>query len=96
MNKPKLTNFDDYLVEKLKDQKIKNEYDALEPEFALLTKILDRRYKLKLTQRELAKRLGTTQSVIARLESGRANPSYKFLHRLATALDSKLQINFLN
>jgi len=52
------------------------------------------RAKKKLTQKALAKKLGTKQSAIARLESGRANPTLEFMQKTAEALDKKLVISF--
>jgi len=52
------------------------------------------RAKARLTQAQLARRMATTQSVIARLESGRARPSTKTLERLATATGTRLRITF--
>lgn len=70
----------------------KREYDALEPEYRLLKVIIERRTEMGVTQAALAARIGTTQSVIARLENGRANPSIAFLKRVADALDADLDI----
>ena len=47
-----------------------------------------------LSQRELAERMGTTQSVIARLEAGGSKPSISTLERVARALGSSLDIRF--
>jgi len=53
------------------------------------------RTKYGLTQKALAKKIGTKQSVISRLEIGRANPTFSFLKRLAKALNSNLEIHFI-
>jgi DNA-binding transcriptional regulator YiaG len=58
-----------------KNPKVKAAYDQLEDEYALAAALIDARAKAKLTQSELARRMGTTQSAIARLESGRTVPS---------------------
>ena len=87
-------DFEVWEKESLKNPKIKAEYDKLQPEFALIQAVLDARVKKGVTQEELAKRIGTKQSVISRLESGRANPSVAFLKKLADALHSHLQIKF--
>lgn len=86
----------EWINESLKNPKIKVEYDRLQPEFALMQAILDARVKRGVTQAELAKKIGTKQSVISRLESGRANPSVAFLKKLATALNSNLEIKFIS
>lgn len=87
-------DFNIWLENKLKNPEFKAEYDKLQPEFAVIQAILDARIKKGLTQNDLAKKIGTKQSVISRLESGRANPSVAFLKKLAEALNSSLQIKF--
>ena len=87
-------DFTAWKTEVLKDPKIKAEYDKLKPEYALISALIGARSKKKLTQKDLARKMGTKQSVISRLESGRANPSFEFLKRLARALDSDLKIKF--
>jgi ribosome-binding protein aMBF1 (putative translation factor) len=56
--------------------------------------VIDARSQAGLTQQQLAKRMSTTQSVIARLESGRSCPSTETLERLAVATGTKLKITF--
>ena len=92
--KRKYLDFDEFLKESLKNPKIKVEYDKLESEFAIIQAILDARVKKQMTQEQLAKTIGTKQSAIARIESGRANPSIGFLQKLAEALGKKLVIQF--
>lgn len=89
-------DFDEFLKESLKNPKIKAEYDKLQPEFALIQAVIDARVKKGVTQEALAKKVGTKQSVISRLESGRANPSVAFLKKLAQALNSHLEIRFIS
>lgn len=80
----------------LKDPEIKAAYDALEPEYAVIRAILEARMKKGLTQKELARKVGTKQSAISRIETGVGNPSLQFLKKLAAALDAKLQIRFVS
>lgn len=87
-------DFDIWLKESLQNPLFKKEYDRLEPEFAIIQAVIDARMKKGITQEKLAKKMGTTQSAIARLESGNANPSVSFLQKLALALNSKLEIKF--
>ncbi len=99
MIKPKDRKHLDFSVwkkEVLKDPVLKTEYDRQQPEFAVIQAILDARVKKGVTQKELAQKIGTKQSVISRLESGRANPSVAFLKKLAQALNSHLEIRFTN
>lgn len=86
---------EEFIKESLKNPKVKAEYDRLQPEFAVINAIIEARKKKGFTQNLLAKRIGTKQSVISRLESGRANPSVAFLKKLAGALDSHLEIKFI-
>ncbi len=86
-------------LSKLSDEWFKNpefvrEYDALEEEFALATALIKARSDAGLTQEELAKRMGTTQSVIARLEGGKSRPSTTTLAKVAKATGTKLRVSF--
>lgn len=86
---------DEFIKESLKNPEVKAEYDRLQPEFAVINAIIEARRKKGFTQDLLAKKIGTKQSVISRLESGRANPSVAFLKKLAGALNSHLEIKFV-
>jgi DNA-binding XRE family transcriptional regulator len=76
----------------LKDEEFRVEFVGLEDEFALASQLIEARKKAHLTQDEVAKRMGTTQSVVARLESGRPLPSLRSLKRYAQAVNSKVEI----
>ncbi len=80
-------------AELLKNPNFKREYNALEPEYRLIKAIVKRRAEMSITQATLAARIGTKQSVIARLESGQANPSIAFLKKVTDALDADLDIS---
>ncbi|MDL2293957.1 helix-turn-helix transcriptional regulator [Ruminococcaceae bacterium OttesenSCG-928-D13] len=77
-----------------KNPALKAEYDALEPEYQLMTAVIDARAKSNLTQKELAERVGTSQANISKLERGELNPSVAFLKKFAAACDMKLNITF--
>ena len=85
--------FSELKKELLADPEVKKYYDELEPEYALVRSIIDKRLKKNMSQTELAKKVGTGQSAISRLESGEANPSMKFLQKVAKALDTHLTIS---
>jgi transcriptional regulator with XRE-family HTH domain len=70
------------------------EYDALEEEFTVMAAIAKARRRSGLSQAELARRMNTTQSTVARLESGRAQPSTRTLVRFAKATGHTLKISF--
>lgn len=76
------------------DPELKREYDKLEPEYRMISQLIELRRKKKISQYELAELMKTKQPSIARLESGDYNPSFKFLKKLAEALDTTLEINF--
>ena len=76
---------------------VRKAYDGLEEEFAFLDEVLRARARAGLTQAEVAKRVGTTQSAIARLESGEGkhSPSVATLQRYARALGYRLEIKLV-
>jgi predicted transcriptional regulator len=85
-------SFDEIKAELLADPETKREYDALAPEFEFSTELLRARLRAGLSQVELAERMGTSQSAIARLESGQTLPSTKTLLRFAEATKSKVEL----
>ena len=89
-----MTKLKDLKTWLLKDPKVRKEYDALEEEFALVEAVAKARIRAGLSQAELARRMKTTQSTIARLESGRGRPSTRTLDRFAKATGHRLRISF--
>jgi len=77
-----------------KDPKYVAAYNALEAEFALASAMIKARADADMTQRQVAKAMGTTQAVIARLESGKVLPSTRTLERFAKATKTRLRISF--
>ena len=69
-------------------------YDALASEFTLAQAMIEARNRAGLTQTQVAKKIRTSQSVVARLESGAAMPSTRTLQRYAKATGSRLSIRF--
>ncbi len=78
----------------LKNRKIEKAYNELGPEFELIEMIIEKRIEKGYTQAELAKKIGTKQSAISRLERGTYNPTVAFLRHLAKALGTDLHISF--
>ena len=78
----------------MKEPKYRKAYEALEEKFVLASAVVDVRNRAGLTQAALAQKMGTTQPVVARLESGRTRPSMRTLERLADATGSRLRISF--
>ena len=77
-----------------KDPQYVAEYDALQEEFALASVLIEARGKADMTQEEVAEAMGTTQAVVARLESGKVLPSTRTLERFAKATHTRLRISF--
>jgi DNA-binding XRE family transcriptional regulator len=91
----KAYKFDSLLKDELKNKSFKKEFDLLDEEFALAKEIINLRKKNNITQKELAKRIGSSQPAIARIESGNYhNVSLAFLRKLANALGAVPQIHF--
>ena len=76
----------------LKEPGFKEGYEALEEEFSLASMLIAARARANLTQAELAAKMGTSQSTVARLESGAAKPSLTTLQRYAKATGARLKI----
>lgn len=76
----------------MKEPGFRDGYEALGEEFALASMLIAARAGARLTQAELAERMGTSQSTIARLESGTSKPSLSTLRRFATATGARLKI----
>ena len=79
----------------IKDPEYKIAYDGLEDEFILARELIAARTRAKLTQKQLAKKMRTSQSAIARLESGECNPSISRLKRYAEATGTQLKVELL-
>ena len=90
-----MSEFRQYLNEQLKDPEFRAEYEALEPEFAIIQAMIDARKNNGLTQTQLAAKTGIDQSDISRIETGEANPSLNTLKRLAAGMGMKLKLEFL-
>jgi ribosome-binding protein aMBF1 (putative translation factor) len=84
--------FEKFKARLLANPKAKAEYDALAPEFEIAAELLRARLRSGLSQAELAARMGTSQSTVARLESGQTLPSTKTLLRYAKATGSKFHV----
>lgn len=93
MNKQYIYTLQDDLKESLKDPKFKKAWEDSEVEYQLAIRLIEARLKKKMSQRDLAKKIKTSQAAISRVEAMNANPSLSFLKRIAIALDSKLIVS---
>lgn len=92
MKKMKFITHEELHRRLMKKPGFKKAYDDLELEFAIIDAMILARAKRGMTQAKLAKKLGTKQSAIARLESGRGNPTIAFVQRLANVLNLDLKL----
>lgn len=86
--------FDDFLKEQLQDAEFRAEYEALEPEFAIMKAMIDARKATGMTQKQLAEVTGINQADISKLERGSGNPSLRTLQRLAAGMGMRVKLEF--
>ena len=89
-----MTKLSDLHKEWMKDPKFRAEYEALHLEFELIRAMIHARVQSGLTQAQIAERMGTTLSVVARLEGGKSNPSMRTLDRFAKATGTRVRLSF--
>ncbi len=78
----------------MKEPDYKSAYDALDDEFQLAKTLIEARKQAGLSQDQLARRMKTSQSYVARIESGQVRPSTNALERFARATGTRLKITF--
>lgn len=88
-----MSNWNDLEKELLTDPKVKKEYDKLAPRYTVISELIAARINKGMTQKDIAERIGTKQSAIARLESGNTNPSLEFVQKVAQVMGYKLNIH---
>ena len=84
----------DALNEQMKDVSFKKEYETLEPEYEIISSLIDSRKSCNVTQKQLSETTGIAQSDISKIENGSGNPTIKILKRLADGLGMNLKIEF--
>lgn len=90
----KMQEWSEVKKELLSAPEVYKEYKKLEPKYKLISELISARTKKGWSQKQLAEKIGTKQSAIARIEGGNANPSFDFLEKVAKALGKKLEIRF--
>ena len=91
-NRSKLIPFKKLKKDLMKSPEFRWEYEKLEAEFQIAKQIIDARIEQKLSQKELARRMGTGQAVVSRLEGMNARPSLSLLERAARALKMEITV----
>ena len=89
-NRQNLISHEELHKKWMNDPEYRRAFEDLEPEFQIAKALIDARVKKKMTQAEIAKKAGTKQPVISRLEGGVGSPSLSLIKRIAEALDVKL------
>jgi len=90
-----MNEFQEFKKELLKNPEFRKEYQRLAPRYRVISEVIGARIRKKMTQKDLAEKIGTKQSAIARLESGNLNPSLEFLEKIAAAMGGKLRIRIV-
>jgi len=89
-----MIDFEDVKKEWMKDPDFRKEHDALEEEFSIASALISARSHADMTQADVAAKMDTSQSYIAKLEGGAVSPTMKALKRYAEATGSRLKIVF--
>ena len=93
MDKRRTYTFREDLAKRLKDPGFKQVWDESAAEYLIACAIIEKRLAQQLSQRDLAKKVKTSQAAISRVESMNANPSLAFLKKVSAALGGKLHIS---
>lgn len=88
-----MKNWKQLKTELLQNKVVKKEYDRLTPRYGAISELISARIKGGITQKELAQKIGTKQSAIARFEAGNVNPSLGFLKKMAEVMGYKINIS---
>ncbi len=91
-----MDDFNKLLNEELKNPEFKQEWEKLELRYIIVKQLIKLRNSYNLSQSELAKKIGTTQAVISRIENGSVNVALIWSNALQNLLTSRLKLLFLN
>lgn len=92
MKARQIYTLDDHIKESLKNPEFKKAWEESEPEYQLARQLIATRLSQKWSQRDLAKKVKTTQAIISRIETMQANPSLALIKRIAQTLNLKLDL----
>jgi len=90
-----MTKLTDLKKRLMRDPKFQEEYTIVDEEYELITALVRAPEAANLTQAELARRIGTTQAAIARLEGGTESPSFATLRRNAAATRTRVKVTLI-
>lgn len=89
------TNFEDFKKRMLSDKDVSQAYEEYRAEFEVAQSLIRARVKAKMTQKEVAEKMHTSQAAIARYESGRYMPSLKTILKYANAVKQSINLKIL-
>lgn len=89
-----MDDFTKYLNKQLKDKEFKEEWDSMELRYQFIQNLIELREENKISQSQLAKKIGTTQAVISRIESGSVNVGIDMIQRIAVAFGRTAKVSF--
>jgi len=93
MNKP--VSLDELFAEEMKDSAFRKKWEEHEVEYQLGRAMIEARMKQRISQRALAKSIGTTQAVLSRIESNTTSPTFRMAAKIARGLGKRLQVRFV-
>ena len=90
-----MSDFKKHLEERLENPEFKKEWDNSELRYMVIKQLIKLRNAYNLSQTELAKKIGTTQAVISRIENGTTNVGIDFLEKIARAFNKKIEFHIV-
>lgn len=90
-----MDDFQRLLNDELQNPEFKKEWDNLELRYSIIKQLIKLRNSYNLTQTQLAKKIGTTQAVISRIENGTVNIGVDFLDKIAKAFNKKIKLDIV-
>jgi len=90
-----MSDFRKHLEKKLQEQEFQEEWEKSELRYRVIEEILKLRNSYQLSQAEFAKKVGTTQAVISRIENGTVNVGIDFLEKVAKAFDKRVELEIV-
>jgi predicted transcriptional regulator len=94
--KGKGTNYEEFEAELLDNQEIRREYEALNPKYEIIRRLIIQRNKLRMSQAQLARKVGVKQPAICRFETGNSNATLNTFIKVARALDLNIELRAIN
>ncbi len=88
-----MSDLERHLAELMEDPEFAAEYNAMEDQYSFARQVIAARIASGMTQAELAKRVGTSQAHISKLEHGTLNPTFEMARRVAAGLGKRLCVS---